>query len=474
MQALLPVEGEPMGRVPTWKAHWSRVATVVTPTDLLAIIISAGWWTGLARAAMGGTPYFAAALDLAAGFLVLWVVVMATRRGRLRQCDMLLCALVLAYMVWAAVEILNPNVPGFLVGLEGYRKTAFTMIAVFVVALSMGRPASRFYALVALGAVPPILWGIRQFYFPLPIDAEIVGTAGASFISFHSGPTLRAFSPTAGPFHFGILAGATTIIALVLANRDLKWMVIAGLAAFGLGLSLTRANILATFIAVAVVAVVLAQRGGIRAALSSAGIGGVLLVSIACGAGLIGSPPPSLVRQMLLSPSPSEGTPTGDGPSPTPTASRPDLGELVEGVADPLSDKSLQFRLEYWAEYLDAIRERPLTGYGTSSAGDGFGHLYAGTSKVHFDPHSLYLKPALELGVGGLVVLLAILARSLARARKSDALGLVGPVGIGVLILVGISGLTGPMLDAYPLNLLFWATVGWIAGPVRRGAGLAA
>jgi hypothetical protein len=35
-------------------------------------------------------------------------------------------------------------------------------------------------------------------------------------------------------------------------------------------------------------------------------------------------------------------------------------------------------------------------------------------------------------------------------------------IGMGIGAVMTISGITGPMLDAYPMNVLFWATAGWI------------
>jgi hypothetical protein len=75
----------------------------------------------------------------------------------------------------------------------------------------------------------------------------------------------------------------------------------------------------------------------------------------------------------------------------------------------------------------------------------------------------MYFKAALELGLGGLIVFLVILG-SLAiagwRARR-DAPD-IAAIGVGIGAIVVVSGVTGPMLDAYPMNVLFWSTAGWI------------
>jgi hypothetical protein len=39
---------------------------------------------------------------------------------------------------------------------------------------------------------------------------------------------------------------------------------------------------------------------------------------------------------------------------------------------------------------------------------------------------------------------------------------LLATLSIGLYMLVTVAGLTGPMLDAYPFNVVLWATVAWV------------
>ena len=456
----------------------------VRSTDILALLIVAGWWTGLARAIAGGTPAYAAVLD-AILILVLARVVWERARNGFALGDRLLAGLIFAYAALAAVQVTNENVPGVLVGLEGFRKTAFTMAAFFVVAWRSDGSVTRFYSIVAVGSVIPMLYGIRQFFAPFPIELDIVRTADSSFITFHLGPVLRAFAPTAGPFHFGLLSAGVSLISLHLSQTSRWWLVPALVGGLALALSLTRANLIATGIALSVFAIVSASRRArvVQIVMASAVVAAIA-VGVAIGAGLIGEPPASSLRPPV-SPTETEspGSPSGldtvaptavapTPPAPTPAAPTPaaptpsPVSEIITGLADPLADRNLQFRLEFWASHIRAIGERPVTGYGTSSAGDGFGHFYAGTALKHFAPHSLYLKPALELGVGGFILLLAILVRalwlSIILTRQGSQ---AGRIALSLLLLVGVSGLTGPMLDAYPVNLLFWGALGWVGHP---------
>ena len=67
------------------------------------------------------------------------------------------------------------------------------------------------------------------------------------------------------------------------------------------------------------------------------------------------------------------------------------------------------------------------------------------------------------MGLGGLALLLLILAgTAIASIRLLSTNRVLGSVSLGLLVLVAVSGFTGPMLDAYPFNLLFWTTVAFV------------
>jgi hypothetical protein len=417
----------------------------LTPIAALAIVIVLGEWSGLARAILD-VPAYAALLDVvvvAVALLTVWRAVRHRETIRLHPLDWL----VAAFFVLAAIQILNPNVPSPLVGLEGFRKTAFTMLAYPIVRFARRSDGLPFYRIIAIGSVPAFLWSIRQSVSPLPIELEIISSSGVSEISFHSGPVLRAFAPTAGPFHLGILGAAVAVISSVAARRSSRWFIgIAVLAAIALGVSLTRANQLAAVAAFG--AIILASaptRERIRTLARFTPVVAALGLAIFVTA-----------RSVVPTTPPIEpGGPAGPVGSLEPGEPNP--------LPNPLEDRSLRFRFEYWAEHVGAISERPLIGYGTSSAGDGFDRHYRGTGSENFNSHSLYLKAALELGLIGLALILAILGLAVLECRRAYRRHPeVALIAFGLLTITGISGFAGPMLDAYPFNLLLWATIGWL------------
>lgn len=421
----------------------------MTPTSALALVIVLGEWTGLARA-MIGAPVYAAALDIALAALVGWLAVRVIRARSFRPDR--LSVLIGAYIVLSLVEMFNPNVPNLAAGTEGFRKTALTMVAFFVVRYSGDTDPRRFLKIVAVGSIPAFLWSIRQVISPLPIELKIITTSGVSSITFHASGVLRAFAPTAGPFHLGLLAACMLVVGLILSRSGRKswpWLAFACLAAFVLGATLTRANVIAALCSLVVLVI---GAPSLRERLRSVAPAAMIVAFMAFAA----------VFTVAI---PTAGAPSPTStPTPTPKSAAEQAKSVAAGVQKQLNDKNLVLRVGYWADFVQAIEAKPLIGYGTSSAGDGFSHYYSGTGRSYFDPHSLYLKPGLELGLGGMAIILVILilgVRVGLRALRADRA--IGLVWLGVLTAVAVSGVTGPMLDAYPVNLFFWSMFGWAA-----------
>jgi O-antigen ligase len=424
--------------------------TTMPITTLLAVIIVLGEWSGVARGLLGSQIY-AAGLDV--GVVALSVV--AGRKALItRRLPSLSIVVILAvaYAVVALVEIANPNVPSLRAGLEGYRKSAFMLLGLMIVVLSNEVDPAPFYKIVALGSIPAFLMATRQFLAPLPVELSIIASSNVASSTFHSGQVLRAFSPTSGPFQLGVLGGSVAIVGLGLAlSRSPRWLAVAALAGWALGLSITRANLAAAIVACASIALLTPTlRGRLRA-------GAFAAVPVAA----------AVVAALFAVGALSQASGTSPG-APRPGGSAPPMGStiggVVRGIEDPLEDKNLKLRFSYWADFLQAVRESPITGYGTSAAADGFAPFYKGTTSRSFNPHSIYFKAALEFGVGGLLLLIGLLLAAGLLAFRALRTGvLLAEIPLAIVIFVVVSGIAGPMLDAYPFNLLAWSSLGWAA-----------
>jgi len=397
----------------------------------LAAIFALGEWNGLVRALAGG-PVLGFVLDVA--LLAIAVKTILGRPGvgteaQLNGIDLL----VGAYFGLALVEILNPNVPSVLVGVEGFRKSAMMAVAYFVVRASGARDAQAFMKAAAVLSVPAMIMGVRQFLWPLPIDFAIIDSSSAAVWTFHQAGTLRAFSPTSGPFLFGLVASLAfmTATAAFMAGR-VRWIVVAVLALAALALSITRANIVATAIGAIAVIVAYQWSCGRKTLALTLAAGSLFAVSVAT---LLGSLFGGVGFERMVA-------------------------ELTAGT-DPFNDPSFETRIGLWGDFMNAIGANPLIGYGTSSAADGLGAQYAMAGHDFFSPHSIYFKAILEMGLLGLVLLVwFLLALGIATMRCREPF--LRAVSLGVFLLVIVSGISGPMLDAYPFNLAFWTLAGYL------------
>ena len=134
-------------------------------------------------------------------------------------------------------------------------------------------------------------------------------------------------------------------------------------------------------------------------------------------------------------------------------------------------------RFAIWPEVVDLIEKRPLAGY-------GFGrgllrHELPGESgeKIAWHAHNFFLDTALQTGLVGLVLFLAILAGLLregwrAARRRDDASIAAGAALIAVVFGMAFRNLTDTLLVRQNA-LLFWSVAGvllaWGAGRAARG-----
>jgi len=125
-------------------------------------------------------------------------------------------------------------------------------------------------------------------------------------------------------------------------------------------------------------------------------------------------------------------------------------------------------RLALWPEVLERIEERPLTGYGF-----GRGGLRSSLPNELGDPtlwhaHNLFLETTVQLGLPGLVLLLALLGATLREAWRLSRTGQDLPLACGIALAAVIAGmLVRNMTDVLWLRqnaLLYWGVAGALLG----------
>jgi putative inorganic carbon (hco3(-)) transporter len=396
--------------------------------------------TGLLKV-ITGQRYSPLLFDLL--LVVLVAVVILSGRARFPAAGLW----VLLLLALAALEMIHPNIPSFGLALEGFHKFMFLGLAFFVAQASFidRKFLRQFTVLLLIQASIMALYGIKQFLFPSDFDWRLIGFSepGAD-ISFTVAGHLRAFASTSGPFHLGIYLASTIVLAVALwppaRPRQRVGLAVALLIMIlGLGFTVTKGNWVG---AVAGVGVVLLLGGGLRWAKRFLPLLAILAAVLVF-----------VVLPAIIALDPGGAVAVG-----------------LRDVLNPTRAQTFLLRTASWQQVIiPAILDHPWLGYGTGAAGEGVQHNVVAGGGLGFYSHSLYFKIPLEMGLLGLVVFLALMGTVLWRGRRVQArvhdpflrAVLLWCLGFAVAMLV--SCIVGPMLDAYPANMLFWFTLGLVS-----------
>ncbi len=342
-----------------------------------------------------------------------------------------------AYLGIGILQIANPNVPGVVAGLEGFRKTCL-YISPALIGLYLGwtpRVATRFVRILAIAAVPLCLYGVKQFLFPSAFDLKIPEQNTAGDAVYNVFDAFRATSLLGGPFALGFMGDVVVALGFFLAGigtfAPWVWIVVlSGVAA--IVVSLTRVSILAGLVLATVApALILRTHGWVVKAGASAVL--IALVGVAVSMTPVGE---QVVRSL-------------------------DLRNLDEDRA--------YARFEGYDTGLAELAKNPLTGYGAGSAGDGLDSYFADSVYLPAS-HNVLLKIGFELGLLGLAafllfciswIRLAINRYQVATCKEGKAL--IGLAGCLFIVFV-VQGASGSGIDTFPANGITFFLMGLVAG----------
>ena len=402
----------------------------------LVLLVGFALYANLARVALGSRYV----LLVADSLLMVLVLYTASLRLLAGQLPTAVEAAVLALLGLGAAAIMHPNIPDFRTGIEGFRQTLYQMSAVSVGVALLGtrRRMMHFLSIVAVLAVPILLWAVKQFIAISALDLAIIGANTADIYTWQIFGKVRAFGFFSGPFHMGLFAGFVFWIgaALYFESRRRIWLVLAALSFLAGLATLTRGSLIAMCGSVPVVLFFVFPRARLRVAAATA----VVLAGIGLGLYLLSSHVDA-------------------------------VGSVVESVLtlSELSDDSrLVGRFDGYREGIAAVATHPF-GIGMGSAADALGHYFDPYKYVHITSHNMFLRMALETGWMGLGLFMAILWLALRAARRTARMGdhPMAMLLMGWPAIVLITGITGSSINAFPVNLLFWLIVG---GAVRLTA----
>lgn len=135
-------------------------------------------------------------------------------------------------------------------------------------------------------------------------------------------------------------------------------------------------------------------------------------------------------------------------------------------VAHPLTDRNMLARFDMWGILAPAILANPW-GWGIGSLGSAT-YRYGEIVGLHVADNQ-YLEVAVETGVIGLTLLVAILAAACAYSLKLVASGSsLGLAALLACVVVTIAGIAGPPFKAFPANILFGCLLGAMSGEYSR------
>lgn len=410
------------------------------PADwILPLLITLASFNGLIKA-VSGVRYAPLVID--AALFGLLFAVFATRLLRDSLRIGLVDILAATFILIAILGMFHPNIPSLQAGVEGFRKFAFMIIGFFVGRYLVNLTAlKRLIGVLLAGSFFISLYGVKQFIFPTALDYRLIELSTASPVTYLMGGHIRAFSTLAGPFHLGIYLACTLLLLFAIwqryPNRRRLVVILAVPMLAALIMTVTKSNWVGLLAGVLTL-ILLNSRQPLRL------IWGLIVIGLIAG----------LVLYLLVWVS-----------SITPGLETVYAG--LQALLNPLEAPTFKFRLDLWNETVIPLMTRsPWFGYGTGSAGEGLINLFENTSSTYIVAHNLYFKIQVELGLLGSLcfwsfLFYALINIWLAGRRLQDRfLKIVSDWTLAFAVAILIAGLTGAILDAYPVNLIFWLLLG--------------
>jgi len=405
----------------------------------LPILITLASFNGLVKA-ITGVRYGPLLIDAALLALLSAGLVASMNRNRFSFGILDIGALI--FMIFALFEIFNPNIPSLQAGLEGFRKFAFMMIGFFI-----GRylvnvlTIKRLIFCLLVSSFIIALYGIKQYIAPSALDYRLIELSSGSVTTYLMGGHIRAFSTLSGPFHLGIYLVATLLLSLCIWYRYKQyrlWVIILAIPqVIALIMTVTKSN-WAALVVGGLVVVLLNSNNPLRV-LSRLFLLGLAVVILGVAAFYLTGMIPQLKT----------------------------IHDGMQAILNPLQAPTMVIRLNLWREtIIPQIQKNPWLGYGTGSAGEGLAGYFVSTGRTYAFAHNVFIKVIFELGVFGLLIFLLLLALILGqvwkvnRYRHDPLLEMLTNWGLAFAAGMLVSGLTGSILDAYPVNLIFWIILG--------------
>lgn len=397
----------------------------------LMTIFALAPFTGIIKV-LTGVRYAPLVLDSALLLLVTFLTLneMMLRRLRISFLDVM----VFLFIALAAAQMFNTYVPDFSIAMEGFRFTAYQGVGFFIARFIMKskKQIKQLMLVTCYSATLVAFYGIKQFFLPASIDLRVTQYLPGSTPVYYMGGTMfnqmRAFSTMSGPFHLGIYIVLVMLLLLCLFQCYKRRIVLVGVMiamVVTLLLNATRSNWIGLigglfcylFLQIMEKRIVLSLR---------------VLISVCA----------SLIAIFVV----LRALPYF-----------PSVYEYILSVVNIAENPHLVGRIASWEDtFLPLVLKNPF-GYGTGTALDTF---------MIYITHNWYVKIAIEMGLLGLTLFVAILLSSFIlglrtyRKLRDNFLKMTNVWILSFIVAISVVGLGVPIFDVYPANLYFWFLVG--------------
>jgi len=338
----------------------------------------------------------------------------------------------LLFFLISLVQLFNPNIPTLQVGLEGFRKTTYQMLAVFlgIYCVRDSLEIEKISRYLCYASIPILLYGIKQWFFFSPFDQKIIELNAGEFWTHHIAGRVRAISIFSGPFHFGMFSCIVALLSLYfyLKKKGFFYLVLLIISIMGVLFSMTRTNIVA--LVISGLFFLWFAKPEKRRLSKKINVLFVLFLLILV----------MISVQQFLS-----------------------VVNVLETLKNVGEDQRFLGRFVGYRKMSKAFIERPIIGYGMGSAGDTLGPLFKG--KTHFTSHNLGFKILIETGLLSLGIYTFFFlvwfkkAFSLFKTKNTNVKNLSILITSIVLVLL-VNGVTTSGVEAYPMNLYIWFFMG--------------
>jgi len=351
------------------------------------------------------------------------------------------------YALVIFVQMANGHLPSYQYALRGLFESGQWILAYILArfVISNHRRGGQFLTLVAVTVSLQALYGVLALWIGVeridPLMIQLSTHAHALF-------TYRAVGMLGSPFSFGLLCAMGVVVALIrgASSSRATWRLAMALALLGstagVVASGSRTSMFAIGVAVLVwLGVGASRKRGLKCArkgrrrMLAYTVVSALFLLVLASAFLPMAGGSYYTRQMLT-------------------------------LADPLTVDSMVARFDMWGRLAPVILADPW-GRGIGSLGNAT-YLYGEVVGLTVADNQ-YLEVAVETGVIGLTLLVAILAAACAYSLRLAASGSsLGLAALLACVAVIIAGIAGPPLKAFPANILFGCLLGAMSGEYSR------